>query len=240
MGYKLRSQRRLARKSKKNFITSIVIIIFLLFVTFQWILPAMINGVGFVKETVSPSKKTGENILEKASLAPPILNISFEATNTAQINISGYGTSGSKVELFLDDDKKDTVDVNEDGSFEFKKIPLFLGINNINAKTLDNDNHESLSSKTFKITFDNEKPLINLSQPEDNKKIQGGDRKVTISGNTEAGTQVYINGSQTIVNKDGNFSSDQNLNDGDNDFNVKAVDKAGNFTEISRRVNYQP
>lgn len=240
MAYKLRSQRRLARKSKKNFITSFIIIIFLLFVTFQWILPAIINGVGFVKEIVKPSEKTGENILEKASLAPPILNISYEATGSSQINISGFGTSGSKVELFLDDEKKDTVDVSEDGSFEFKNISLSPGINNIYAKSLDEKNQESLSSKIFKITFDSEKPSLSLSEPEDNKKIQGGDKKITVSGNTETGAQVFVNENQVIVNKDGNFSSIISLYDGDNDFNIKAVDKAGNTNEVSRRVNYQP
>lgn len=238
MAYHTRSRRRIANKSKRNFITSLVIIVFLLFVTMQWILPAVITGVGFIKDKTNPSKKIGENILEKASLAPPILNISYEATNSTKINITGYGASNSKVEIFLEDVKKDTINVSEDGSFEFKNLNLSPGINNIYAKSLDDKNQESLPSKIFKVIYDNEKPSLNLSQPEDNKKVQGGDKKITFSGSTEVGAQVFINGNQIIVNKDGNFSSDQNLNDGDNDFNIKALDSAGNSTEISRKVNY--
>jgi len=140
----------------------------------------------------------------------------------------------------LDDENKDTVDVSEGGSFTFKNINLSLGTNNIYAKTVDDKNQESLTSKLIKIIYDNEKPSLTISEPEDGKKIQGGDKKVKISGNTEAGAQVFINDSQIIVDKDGNFSKELPLNEGDNNFNIKALDSATNRAEISRKVTYQP
>lgn len=247
MAYRRRSTRRYARKSRTNFIATILIIAVLIFATFQWFLPGLINVLGFVTSILKPSHKSEIPKLDNASLAPPVLNISYEATNTAKINISGFGTPNSKVAIYLDDEKKDTVDVSDDGSFIFRNIALVLGTNNIFGKSIDPDkigvddkNQESLPSKTFKIIYDNEKPSLNLNEPEDGRIIHGGDRKVKFVGKTEAGARMYINDSQVIVDKEGKFSSEQTLNDGENNFNIKAVDTATNTTEISRKVTYNP
>lgn len=243
MAYRYRSRRsarRLARKSKRNFTITLILIAVLIYTTIAWILPFLINGIGFVKSNLAPSKKVVVNTSQNSSLSPPVLNIPYEATNTAQINIRGYGTPNSKVVLFLDDDKKDAVEVLDDGSFELKNVQLVLGINNIYGKSIDDNSQESLPSKTLKVIYDNEAPILNISEPEDGKKIQGTDKKVKISGTTESNAQIYINGSLTIVNKDGNFLSEQTLNEGDNNFNIKAVDSAYNVAEIQRRVNFSP
>lgn len=228
----------MARKSRRSFIISIFLIGLLIYVAIQWILPSLVNGVGFIKHAVKPPKILVQQ--EAVTVAPPVLNIPFEATRTAQINIHGYGAPSSKVEIFLDDDKKDIVDVGEDGTFEFKNIQLSLGTNNIYGKSLDEKDQESLPSKTFIVIYDNEDPKLNISEPEDNKKIQGGDKKVTISGNTELGAKIFINGSQIIIDKDGNFKSEQMINEGDNNFTISAIDTAENKTEIQRKVTYTP
>lgn len=243
MAYSYRSRRKarkLAKKSKQNFITSLFLIALLSFGAIKWILPNLVNGVGFVKNKLSSQPKISTDISESSTLAPPVLNIPYEATNTAQIDIKGYSAPHSKVAIFLDDEKKDTVEVSSEGGFEVKAVKLVLGTNNIYGKSIDEKNQESLPSKTLRVIYDNENPKLTISEPEDGKKIEGGDKKIKISGTTEANTQVYVNGSQIIVNKDGAFSSEQNLNDGENNFNIKAVDSATNTTEQSRKVTYQP
>ncbi len=243
MAYSYRSRRaakKLARKSKQSFFITLFLIALLSYATIKWLLPSLVNGVGFVKNKVSSQPKPVSNTIENSQLAPPILNIPFEATSTAQINIKGYGSPNSKVAIFLDDEKKDTVDVSGDGSFELKNVSLGLGINNIYGKSVDDKDKESLPSKTFQVIYDNEKPKLELSEPEDGKKIQGGDKKIKISGTSEIGVKIFINDSQIIIDKDGKFSSEQPLNDGDNNFNIKAIDEAANTTEISRKITYSP
>ncbi len=243
MAYKYHSRRsvkRLARKSKRNFFITLTIIALISYFSLTWILPNFIGGIGFVKNIVKPSQKTISQSSENTTLAPPVLNIPYEATNTAQINIKGFGTPNSKIKLYIDDESKQTVDVESDGSFNFENVTLGLGTNNIYAKTLDEQGKESLPSKTIKILYDNEKPSLSINEPEDNKVLQGGDKKVKASGKTDTGVKIFINGSQTIVDKDGNFSADFPLNDGDNTISIKAVDIAGNTTEIQRNVKYNP
>lgn len=205
----------------------------------QWILPILITGLGFITGVVKPSHKSTIPITESASLAPPVLNIPYEATSTAQIDIRGYGTPNSKVIIFVDDDKKASTQVSDDGTFEIKNIQLVFGTNNIYGKSIDEKDRGSLSSKIIKIVYDNENPSLEISEPEDGKTVQG-DRKIKISGKTEPQAQVSINENRVVVHSDGEFSTEYQLNDGENIFNIKSQDLAGNFTEITTRVVFQP
>jgi len=238
MSYRTRSVRRVARKTKRNLVVTLFIISFLLYATLNWILPTLIGGIGFITGFLKHPIKQ-ESISENPTLAPPVFNIPYEATNSSPIDIKGYATANSKVELFLDDSLKDTIEVSKDGSFVFKNVELFLGINNIYGKTIDEKDKESLPSKTIRLIFDSEKPRLEISEPEDGKAVTG-DRKVKISGQTDTDSEIYINGTRIIVSSDGKFSSDQSLNDGDNYFTIKAQDKALNYVEIARRINFQP
>lgn len=242
MSYKSRTQvRKLKSRSGKNLLATLIISVLLLFVSFNWILPAFIDGITQVRNIFkSPTDKSTASIADNPTLAPPVFIIPYEATNSAQIDIKGYATANSKVNLYLDDELIDTADVTSDGSFIFKNVSLNLGTNNIYGKTVDDQNKESLASKTIQIIFDNSKPKLQVNEPEDGKVIQGGDKKIKVAGKTDPEIKVYINDSQAIVDKDGNFSSDQPLNEGDNNLNIKAVDFAGNGTEITRKVTYKP
>lgn len=235
-----RSTRRLVAKSKKNFIITLILIMILGYSMLVWVLPFFINGIGVVKNTVKPTQKITAPISQNANLAPPVLNIPYEATNASKINIKGYGTPDSKVKLYLDDEEKQTISVSDDGSFTFEDVALFLGVNNIHSTTVDDSDKESLPSKTIRLLYNNEKPTLKINEPEDNKTIKGGDKKVKISGKTDPGVKVFINSSWVIVDNDGNFSSEQSLNDGDNIFTIKANDIASNITELERKVIYQP
>lgn len=217
-----------------------MIIGILVYATITWILPNFINGIGFIKSIVNPSKTTPLPQNQDAAIAPPVLNIPYEATNSAEIDIEGYATPNSKVIIYLDEQPKQTVEVSSDGNFTAQNIELFLGTNNIFGKTINEEGKMSLPSKTIRLMYINEAPRLSISEPEDNKKIQGGDKKVKVSGKTDAGVKVFINDSQVIVGSDGSFGIDEPLNEGDNIISVKAQDAALNTAEIQRTINYSP
>lgn len=242
MAYKYQSRRsykRLARRSRRNFIITLIVAGALLYASVTWILPNFIGGVGFAKNIIQPPKKIVTRPSDNSTLAPPILNIPYEATGTAEISISGFGTPDSKVILYIDDESKQTTGVSSEGSFTFNNVALSLGTNNIYGKTLDEENKESLPSKNMTIVYDNEKPSLDINEPEDGKTIQGGDKKIRVAGKTDPGMKVFVNDTQVIVARDGNFNTDLPLNEGDNIISVKAIDSAGNSTEMQKKVIYQ-
>lgn len=239
MSYRTRSARRLAKKSKRNFFLTFLILAFIVYATLSWVLPSVIGGVGFISHVLKPPKPAVKSISDSPILAPPVLNIPYEATNSAKIDIRGYSTAEANVKLFLDDEEKDIVKVSSDGSFVFKNIDLNIGINNIYGKTIDEKGTESLSSKTIKLIFDNEKPKLEVTEPSDGVVVKG-ERKIKISGKTEPDAQVFINGSQIPLGAEGNFSSDFSLSDGENHITIKSQDRASNSTEIARTVRFEP
>lgn len=238
MPYKPRYVRRLSKRNKRNLLVTLILVGFVLYATFRWIFPNFVGVLASVTSFLKPQTKI-VNISENTQLAPPVLNIPFEATNTSQINIEGYATPNSKVKLFLDDVEVDTEDVNSEGKFLFEDVSLSLGINNIYGKSVDDKGKESLSSKTLIVLYDDENPKLEITSPQDGAQISG-ERKVHFEGLTEPDAKVYINESQIIVDNNGNFKIDLSLNDGENRFIIKAKDLALNETQIERVVNFTP
>lgn len=233
--------RRMERKGRQKLIIAIIITLVFGYFLITWFLPMLVGGLSFIN-TFKPKPKDILQISDQSTLAPPVLNIQYDATNSGTLNVKGYAAPHSKVEIYLDDEVVGTTEADSDGNFTSEPITLFLGTNNIFGKTLDENNTRSLPSKTAKLIYDSEKPKLELSQPQDNQTITGGDKKVTVSGKTDpTDTNILtVNGMRVILNSEGNFSQIVDLNDGENNVTVVATDYAGNSTQILRRVTYQP
>ncbi len=194
-----------------------------------------------VLNNFKPTEEKQTSISENASLAPPVLNIPYEATNTASIKVRGYSQPESKVEIYLDDELKSETEVSSDGSFTTDEISLNLGSNNLSGKTIDEKGNKSFSSKPIRITYESEKPLLEVKDPQDNLVVTG-DKKVTVSGTTNAnkGINVTAGGIRLIVSSEGQFSQVIDISEGDNNIVIIATDTAGNTTQVTRKVTHQP
>lgn len=238
--YKPRSIRKKEKKTAVRLIVNFIIAIAIVYFLISWGLPALIGGLSYIQKLKSPPKKTAASIVEDTAISPPVLNIPYEATNTATIRIKGYSSADSKVEIYLDDDLKTTVNTQSDGSFQSDDIDLALGTNNIAARTVDEKGNKSLPSKNIKVIYSNEKPSLKINEPQDGQEIKGGDKKVKVSGSTDTDNSVSINGSTVIVNNEGSFSQEININEGDNIIVIVATNRVGNSTTSERRVKYSP
>lgn len=232
--------KRLERKNKKNFYLTLIICAALLYILVVWFIPTFIGSLSLLNRFKEPVKAP-PSITENATLAPPVLNIPYEATSTATILIRGYSISNTTVEIYLDGDLKSSVKTSDDGSFVSDPVNLTLGINNISGITVDSNGNKSLSSKPISITYSNEKPILNIQSPQDNMEIQGGDKKVTVTGktNSDKDITITINGNRAIVDSEGNFSQVVEINEGDNTITIIATDIAGNSTQVIRKVTYK-
>jgi bacillopeptidase F len=236
--YTPRSVRHEQNKARNRIILSIVAVIVLGYFFLTWGLPALVGGLTYITHFNSkPVVKTTTD--EDVAIPPPVLNIPYEATNTASISIKGYTTPDTKVEIYLDDELTTTADVNSDGSFQTSEIPLTLGTNNIYGKTILGDK-KSLGSKNIKLYYDSEKPKVDLSSPPDNQEIKGGDKKTRVAGSTDPQNSVTINGSTVIVNGAGDFATDVTINEGDNTITIVVTNRFGNSSSVERKVKYLP
>lgn len=236
--FKPRSVRRMEKNSKRNLVITGLVGVLVLFFLITWGLPAIIGGLSVFN--VFKPKEEVKSVLEDPAIAPPVLNIPYEATNSAEIRISGYATADSKVEIYIDDELKTVAETSLDGDFKTDPIELSMGTNNIYGKTVESEDRKSLASKTIRVIYNNEKPKLEISEPGDGTKIKGGDKKVKVSGNTNPDSFVTVNGFAVIVNNEGNFTTSISINDGENKILVVATNPVGNSTQAERTITYDP
>lgn len=215
-----------------------MLVIVLVFVFFNWGLPFIVGSLSFLNKN-KPSQAVTETKIDEA-IAPPVLFIPFESTNSASLPISGYATPLTKVELYVDDELKSLLQTDSEGKFTAESISLNLGTNNIYAVTVNDADKKSLPSKTIKLYYSNEKPSLEVTQPTDGTEIKGGDKKVTVSGKTDPNNSVTVNGSTVIVNSEGNFQTSIGINDGDNVITIIASNNFTNTNQIQKTVKYTP
>lgn len=236
--YQPRSVKKTEKRLRRNLILTILVIFSITYAAFTWGIPALIGSLSVFNKLKPETKK--EKITENSAIAPPVLSIPFEATNSAHLPISGYASSNSEIEIFLDEQSVSKIKTEGDGGFKTDPIILSLGTNNITAVTINEKGEKSFPSKNIRLIFSNEKPKIEVSEPADGKVVQGGDKKTTISGKTDPTNSVTVNGSTVIVNSDGQFQTTVELSDGDNIVIVIATNNVGNTTQIQKKVTYIP
>jgi hypothetical protein len=191
-------------------------------------IPALAKLAGFLGTLKSSSEKIEKN--DTTPPAPPQLETLPEATNKENLEIKGFTEDGATVILLINNSREEVV-ADKEGSFTFT-TNLKKGENSIAVMAKDASGNESISSELQTVIYDNEKPLLEISSPEDGKNFYGSmQRQVVIEGTSEAGVSITVNGRYAAVDDEGGFSFATTLQEGDNNFMVKAVDKAGNEIE---------
>lgn len=171
--------------------------------------------------------------------APPNVNSLPEASSKRTIDISGSSEPGSTVIVYFNEESKEVVADNE-GSFT-TSVELEKGENNIFAKAEDTSGNISFESRRFAVSFDDEEPLLEVTKPKEGETFYGLKQKqITVEGKTEEGSNLTINGRVVILGSEGKFSFPSTLGEGENSFNIKSTDQAGNQTELTIIVNYRP
>lgn len=233
---KSRLSRQSEKKTTRSFIISILGIIVMLFVLFQFGLPLLTNISLFLSGNQNDSTTTA--VKSAAFIAAPVLDPHPFATNSAQISISGSGLKDLTIQLYMNGKMVDKTKTSSKGLFEFEDITLVKGENTIKAKAVSEDDKESDYSNVITIHVKSEAPKLTVDAPSDNQQIKKDDSPIQVKGKTDAGAKVMINDFRAIVDENGSFSYSFPLQNGENNIKIVAIDEAGNKTETSRKVNY--
>ena len=82
-------------------------------------------------------------------------------------------------------------------------------------------------------------PKLEVESPKDNESFYGlSQKQLIIKGKVDEKVDLRINDKFVSLKDDGSFSFTVNLNEGSNQFEVKAVDQSGNYTSTSFSVNF--
>ena len=186
-------------------------------------------------------RKSGEpvEINDTTPPAPPRFDTLPEATNKTQIEVSGESEPGATVVLSFNKDIQEVL-ADSEGSFRFT-FELNDGQNSLIASAKDSSGNESQKTEGVTITFDDEEPSLSINSPSEGASFFGSkQRQVVVEGATDSEASLSINDRFVLVEEDGSFAFATTLSEGENTFNLKSQDKAGNQTEKSLKVNFAP
>jgi len=225
------------KRSLRNTIVILAGIICLIVLFFFYGVPMLINLSLLVE------KLRGDGDIEVSSntssyIAPPVLDLLKDATNSAKTNISGYALPNQVIRLYVNGKYIDKTTVNNNNNFVFRNIILKEGDNNIKAKAIYSDK-ESDYSQNIQIIYQNKNPDLEISSPRDNQIISNGDAQVKVEGKTDPSVRITVNDYWAITESDGNFSYLLHLQKGENKIKVIAIDNAGNKSEKEIKVRLE-
>jgi len=178
-----------------------------------------------------------ENLYSNLLPAPQFYPLP-EATNSATLELSGFSQPNEKVDLYLNDLNIKSFEVDSEGKFE-GFLSLSLGLNKIYAVTTDKDSQQSPSSRIWTVFFQDSSPMLEITEPTDGSSIKKNNR-VVLKGKVDPTSKVTVNDHQVVVDSEGNFSYTTLLGEGENKFQITALDPAQNKTEKEWTLNFQP
>ena len=236
-----RSRRYSTRQSKATrsfFLYTIGIIASLLFfgfVGFQLLINYSLLLDKFRGESKSITKGQKDDV---SFLSPPQFDIPYSATNSSSLSFSGKAGKDTVVELFINDKLIDTTDVDGE-EYEFKKIKLSEGENKIKTRTVKNM-EKSGFSQTAIVRYRANEPMLEIGNPNNGDSFSGGQSLLKVSGKTEPYAKVTINGAWAIMDDEGNFSYNYQMQSGENILNIVTNDDANNKVEKEVKFTYSP
>lgn len=211
---------------------AITVLIFVVVVAFG--LPLLVKLSVLLGNAKSQNKDSQEKVLPP--LAPRLVS-TFEATNSANFSISGVAEPKVNVELLKNDVSLGKTTADDKGVFEFDNLTLDKGENVFTALASTDKEGNSELSKTLKITYDDQPPSLNMINPsEDSVTVDSADFDIT--GKSEAGVSVSVNGKLAMVDDEGKFKLKVQLVAGKNSLEIIVRNIAGNETKKTIEINY--
>ncbi len=224
-------QKRNIKRAKAYIFLSVVTLIVL--VIFG--IPLLVKFAGFIGDLTKANKPV--DIQDITPPAPPHFDDIPEFTNKENLEITGTSEAGATVKIRANNNDYEVIS-NSEGQFSFM-FNLKKGENTIDAIAIDLSGNQSTQTSTFTTIFDNEEPELEIESPQDGNSFYGSSqRQVTIKGSASEKSQITINDRFVSLKDDNTFVYSSTLNEGSNEYKIKATDEAGNETEKTLTVNF--
>ncbi len=233
---------RLKKHQKKQLLTSIflygLLLLVVFYLMFSFGIKFLINGAVFIANLGSGGKNNNPALVKSSDFFGSIdIDSIPSATNSAKIIVAGSAVNFDNLEFYLNDEKVKRTSLSSSDSFEEEIDGLEKGDNKIYIIAKSQKTKDSKKSKTFTVTYMADKPKLEISEPQDQAKVNQQDIKV--SGSTNKETFITVNDSPVVVDANGNFQTSVRLREGENKLEITAQDMAGNTENKTLTVTYR-
>lgn len=229
---------RIARREQQKLVKQTIwfaaaaIGLFLLFIFI--VLPQVVRFAGNMLDKNNPFVET-----DTIPPQPPVIVAPVSATFSARLAVKGVGEPKAEVVLVINSNEVGRADISDEGEFDFE-LPLTEGENALTLFSVDEAGNESVKSQNYKIILDTEAPTIEIEQPQHGQAIELRQNQTTeIRGKTEPHAKVFVNDRLIYASAEGQFSLRYQLQEGENNFTIKAEDQAGNKAETQLSVSFR-
>lgn len=226
-----RSQgKKITKQSVRTIVLSVAGILLFVFVLMPQLIQLFFRLIG-----------TGDVSFQSADTVPPqvpILTPLPEATKEDTVTLHGFGEADSQLVIVINGEEKERIGINSQGEFS-TTATLAEGDNTIAVYGVDAAKNES-QPRTVRIALDKEAPSLAFEDLEDGKEVTlRANQNLEIRGETEPGSQLTLNDRIVFVSSDGTFRTTYHLDEGENELEFEAVDKAGNETKREVTVRFR-
>ncbi len=207
----------------------ILLLVFLGFFGLKF-LPKLVN-------MLSNSNRINNDKTDLISPPPPTLSLSYVATNSATINLTGQSEPGSQVYLTHDNNSVGNIRTDNDGIYKMENVSLNEGNNSFRLVAMDPAGNQSPPSKEYLVEFISKAPELNIESLEDGQTVSS--KKLTIKGSTNPQNRLYLNDRFVMLGSNGSFETTLNLTVGENKLIFVAQDRAGGTTQKELTVTLE-
>ena len=227
----------MARQKRGNYLGFYILLLLLsVYLFFQFGLQLFVDWAFLITQKGSSvNQKTTVSNSKISLISEPILEEMPDATNSAILYLKGQANPDTQIQLFHNKLRVATITTDFEGNFEFEQV-LQERNNQFYVKSIDPYSKKSSQSKYYDVTFIDQPPSLEISNPQDGKKYY--EANLTVEGTTEKEVFVKINNIPVVIKADGSFTYSLTLNKGENKIKVLATDLAGNVTETELTVTY--
>lgn len=224
------------QKAQRNLILSILLAVVIGVVFLFVAMPLIFQfAIDFAR-----SNDTGLTFTDTIPPQRPAFQPPEEYVNKSELELSGYTEANAEVRLIISGQTFATTTADENGEFSFKEN-LTEGEYTLLVEAADEAGNVNASAE-HPINVDLTKPTLSINTPEDGKVFTLRSEKVVkIEGILSEPGTVYVNGSFSLTDEEGVFTSSLSLSEGENEIKISGEDLAGNKSdEKVITVRYEP
>ncbi len=212
----------------------ILLSVVFVFALFKWGIPFFVNAIA---GTGATRQNVDQDVIPPQA---PVLSAIPEATNSSSILLEGFTEASASLDVLINDKISVTDKAMEDGSFSIVAT-IEAGSNRVQVRAADEAGNMSVSEVKI-VVYDNKPIELTIQSPKDGTEFFGKNSQIIdIKGSvSKVDTQVIINSSFVIVERDSTFTHRFQLQSGENTIKVVASDKAGNTAEKTLTLIYTP